>query len=63
MKRPAIVKRKFWFEYPLFALQGLAGILDGLIIFLSLGFVCSCFAIEVCKLRTDLFFKALKNLK
>jgi hypothetical protein len=62
MNRPAIVKRKFWFEYPLFALQGLACILDGLIILSSCGFVTSGYALEVCKFRTSLFLARLKKL-
>ena len=55
------VKRKFAFEYLLVALQGFAGILDGLIMFLSCGFLVSCFAIEICKIRTSFFFKEMKK--
>lgn len=51
------VKRKFAFEYPLVALQGLATVLDGLIMFLSCGFLVSSFAIEICKMRTSYFLE------
>lgn len=59
MKAPQFIKRKYWFEYPLVALQGLAGILDGLIMFCSLGTFCSSFALRTCGYRTQLFLKRL----
>jgi hypothetical protein len=61
MKIHFIKKRNFWWEYPLFALQGLGSILDGLIMFFSMGFFVSSFAITVCRIRTEFFFKRMKK--
>jgi|688.fasta_scaffold141772_3 hypothetical protein len=58
-----LVKRKYTLEYLLVALQGFAGVLDGLIMFLSCGFLVSSFAIEICKMRTSYFLERNRENK
>jgi hypothetical protein len=61
MKIYFVKKRVHLLEYPLFALQGLCTVLDGLIMFFSMGFLIPSFALTACKIRTEFNLKQLKK--
>jgi hypothetical protein len=61
MKIHFVKKRVHLLEYPLFALQGLCTVLDGLIMFCSMGFLIPSFALTACKIRTEFNLKQLKK--
>lgn len=55
------VKRPLW-ERPLFILQGIAHLLEGIILIVSFGFIIPSFVISIAKLRTQIALNKLKRL-